>query len=123
MGLALAAVLQYLNGSMAFSLMLMFLFFSFQIFASLEPISDSAHTLGVIDDAMDQLDALKGGSFIDKDGRDVKLERLPERGLRLRRAPGFEGCQLHHPGEELHRHRGSLRFRQDHPLQPFGPVL
>ena len=74
-GLALAAVLQYLNGSMAFSLMLMFLFFSFQIFASLEPISDSAHTLGVIDDAMDQLDALKGGSFIDKDGRDVKLER------------------------------------------------
>ena len=74
-GLALAAVLQYLNGSMAFSLMLMFLFFSFQIFASLEPISDSAHTLGVIDDAMDQLDALKGGHFIDKDGRDVKLER------------------------------------------------
>ena len=73
-GLALAAVLQYLNGSMAFSLMLMFLFFSFQIFASLEPISDSAHTLGVIDDAMDQLDALKGGHFIDKDGRDVKLE-------------------------------------------------
>ena len=74
-GLALAAVLQYLNGSMAFSMMLMFLFFSFQIFASLEPISDSAHTLGVIDDAMDQLDALEGGSFIDKDGRDVKLER------------------------------------------------
>ena len=74
-GLALAVVLQYLNGSMAFSMMLMFLFFSFQIFASLEPISDSAHTLGVIDDAMDQLDALKGGNFIDKDGRDVKLER------------------------------------------------
>ena len=74
-GLALAAVLQYLNGSMAFSMTLMFLFFSFQIFASLEPISDSAHTLGVIDDAMDQLDALKGGNFIDKDGRDVKLER------------------------------------------------
>ena len=73
-GLALAAVLQYLNGSMSFSMTLMFLFFSFQIFASLEPISDSAHTLGVIDDAMDQLDALKGGHFIDKDGRDVKLE-------------------------------------------------
>ena len=74
-GLVLAAVLQYLNGSMSFSMTLMFLFFSFQIFASLEPISDSAHTLGVIDDAMDQLDALKGGNFIDKDGRDVKLER------------------------------------------------
>ena len=74
-GLALAAVLQYLNGSMSFSMTLLFLFFSFQIFASLEPISDSAHTLGVIDDAMDQLDVLKGGNFIDKDGRDVKLER------------------------------------------------
>ena len=74
-GLALAAVLQYLNGSMSFSMTLMFLFFSFQIFASLEPISDSAHTMGVIDDAMDQLDVLKGGNFIDKDGRDVKLER------------------------------------------------
>ena len=60
---------------MSFSMTLMFLFFSFQIFASLEPISDSAHTLGVIDDAMDQLDVLKGGNFIDKDGRDVKLER------------------------------------------------
>ena len=55
-------------------MMLMFVFFSFSIFSSLEPISDSAHTLGGIDDAMDQLDALKGGSFIDKDGRDVKLE-------------------------------------------------
>lgn len=38
-----------------------------------EPISDSAHTLGVIDDAMDQLDALKGENFIDADGRDIRL--------------------------------------------------
>lgn len=40
-----------------------------------EPISDSAHTLGVIDDAMDQLDALKGENFIDADGRDIRLDR------------------------------------------------
>ena len=46
---------------------------AFSIFASLEPISDSAHTLGVIDDAMDQLDALKGENFIDTDGRDIRL--------------------------------------------------
>ncbi len=71
---ALAAALQYLNGGMGFSMMLMFVLFSFQIFASLEPISDSAHTLGVIDDAMDQLDALKGEHFIDAGGRDVKPE-------------------------------------------------
>lgn len=73
-GLALAAALQCLNGSMDFSMMLMFVFFSFSIFVSLEPISDSAHTLGVIDDAMDQLDALKQGNFIDADGRDIPLE-------------------------------------------------
>lgn len=57
--LALSGVLSYLRGEMAFSVMLMFVFYSFSIFASLEPISDSAHTLGVIDDAMDQLDALQ----------------------------------------------------------------
>ena len=73
-GLALAAALQCLRGEMGFSLMLMFVFFSFSIFASLEPISDSAHTLGVIDDAMDQLDALRKENFIDADGRDIHLD-------------------------------------------------
>ncbi len=75
-GLALAAALQYLRGEMALPLALMFVFFSFSIFASLEPISDSAHTLGVIDDAMDQLDALRRENFIDADGRDVQPERF-----------------------------------------------
>ena len=51
----------------------MFIFFSFSIFASLEPISDSAHTLGVIDDAMDQLGALRGENLIDADGKDIRL--------------------------------------------------
>ena len=73
-GLALAAALQCLRGEMDLSLMLLFVFFSFSIFASLEPISDSAHTLGVIDDAMDQLDALRSENFIDAGGRDITLE-------------------------------------------------
>ncbi len=72
-GLALASALMCLAGQMDFSMMLMFVFFSFSIFASLEPISDSAHTLGVIDDAMDQLDALRGENFIDTDGREIPL--------------------------------------------------
>ena len=72
-GLALAALLMCLAGKMDLSVALMFVFFSFSIFASLEPISDSAHTLGVIDDAMDQLDALKEEHFIDADGRDITL--------------------------------------------------
>ena len=73
-GLALAAGLQCLRGDMSFSLMLMFVFFSFSVFASLEPISDSAHTLGVIDEAMDQLDALRAENYIDADGHDIKPE-------------------------------------------------
>ena len=73
-GLAMAAALQGLRGEMRFSMVLMFIFFSFSIFASLEPISDSAHTLGVIDDAMDQLDALREENFIDADGKDIPLE-------------------------------------------------
>ena len=74
-GLAMAAALQCLRGTMDLPMMLMFVFFSFSIFASLEPISDSAHTLGVIDDAMDQLDALREENLIDADGKDVKLDR------------------------------------------------
>ena len=73
-GLALAASLMCLNGRMDFSMALVFIFFSFSIFASLEPISDSAHTLSVIDDAMDQLDALRGEHLIDAGGKDIPLE-------------------------------------------------
>ena len=71
-GLALASMLMCIADKMEFSVMLTFVFLSFTVFASLEPISDSAHTLSVIDNAMDNLDALKGGKFIDADGKDVK---------------------------------------------------
>ena len=73
-GLALAASLMCLNGWMDFSMALVFIFFSISIFASLEPIRDSAHTLSVIDDAMDQLDALRGEHLIDAGGKDIPLE-------------------------------------------------
>ena len=72
-GLAFAAALMCLHGTLDFSRMLMFVFFSFTIFAGLEPVSDSAHILGVIEDAFDQLDALKEGNFIDADGKEIKL--------------------------------------------------
>ena len=72
---ALAGAACYLGmtGQMVLPLMLMFVFFSFNIFSGLEPISDSAHVLGVIDTAMDQLEALKANNYIDKDGRDIPL--------------------------------------------------
>lgn len=75
---ALAAAACYLGmtGEMELSMMLMFVFFSFGIFAGLEPISDSAHVLGVIDTAMDQLEALQEGHYIDLDGQDISLEKF-----------------------------------------------
>lgn len=74
-GLAFAAFYMTLHGEMDFSMMLIFVFFSFGIFASLEPISDSAHVLSVIDDAMDQLDALKEKNYIDNDGKEIALTK------------------------------------------------
>ena len=73
---AMAAASCYLGytGTMEFPVMLMFVFYSFSIFASLEPVSDSAHVLAVIDAAMDQLEALKEGNFIDRDGKDIQVE-------------------------------------------------
>ena len=47
--------------------------YSFGIFGSLEPVSDSAHVLGVINTAMDQIDALKESNYIDHDGKEVTL--------------------------------------------------
>ena len=61
------------TGEMPFSYMLVFVFFSFSILSGLEPISDSAHVLGVIDTTMDQLDALKEGNYIDRDGKEISL--------------------------------------------------
>ena len=75
-GLALSACLSGLNGQMELPVVLVFVFFSFSIFASLEPISDSAHVLSVIDDAMDQLDKLWENHFIDSDGKDIPLQHF-----------------------------------------------
>lgn len=74
---ALGAVASYLGftGQMDFYMMILFVFFSFSIYGSLEPISDSAHILGVIDTAMNQLEALQTENLIDGDGRDILLER------------------------------------------------
>ena len=68
-----AAFYLEITGEMPFSYMLVFVFFSFSILSGLEPISDSAHILGVIDTTMNQLDALKEGNYIDKDGKEIPL--------------------------------------------------
>ena len=74
--LAASACLLALAGNMEMPVMLMFVFFSFGIFGSLDPVSDSAHVLGIINTAMDQIDALKEGNYIDRDGKEIRLENF-----------------------------------------------
>lgn len=71
--LAAAACILCFAGSMEMPVMLMFVFFSFGVFGSLEPVSDSAHVLGIINTAMDQIGALKEGNYIDRNGKDIVL--------------------------------------------------
>ena len=61
------------TNQISISNMLLLSFLSFSVFASIESISDSAHVLGVIENAMNQLDALKSEEFIDEGGREVSL--------------------------------------------------
>lgn len=72
--IAIVAFYLGMNGSIDFTSMTLVELLSFHIFGSLEPISDCAHVLAIIDDALDHLDALKGESFIDADGRDIKID-------------------------------------------------
>ncbi|MEA4847281.1 MAG: ABC transporter ATP-binding protein [Clostridiaceae bacterium] len=72
-GLMFASCYLGMTGEMTLPVMLAFCFFSFGIFAGIEPISDSAHILGVIDDAMDQLDRMKSEEYIDESGKDIAL--------------------------------------------------
>ena len=62
-------------GQLDFTSVILVVLLSFHIFGSLEPISDCAHVLAVIDDALDHLDALTGESFIDADGKDIPLSK------------------------------------------------
>ncbi|MBQ8358114.1 MAG: ABC transporter ATP-binding protein [Clostridia bacterium] len=61
-------------GQIELPLMLVFVFLSFTLFAGIEPISDSAHILGIIDDALEQLEELQSEQVLDKDGKDIKLD-------------------------------------------------
>ncbi len=72
--LVLSSAYLGMSGQMPLSVMLMFCLFSFTIFGGVEPIADTAHILGVIDEAMDQLDRLKTEESIDEAGKDIRLK-------------------------------------------------
>ena len=62
-----------LSGSLELPMVLVFSLLSLMIFNSLEPIADSAHILSVINNAMDQIEALSPDNYIDEDGKEISL--------------------------------------------------
>ena len=72
MGIVFICAWQALQGQMNMSFFLMFVLFSFVIFGSVENINDAAHTLGIVDSAMNKLEALENVNYIDQDGTDIK---------------------------------------------------
>ncbi|MFD3156756.1 ABC transporter ATP-binding protein [Haloimpatiens sp. FM7330] len=72
-GVIVAASYLCLTGKMDFSIMLMFLLFSFYIFLGIKPISDSAHVMGIIDNALNSIEDIKNAKFVDQDGKDIRL--------------------------------------------------
>ena len=64
-----------LSGNLSLPMVLVFSLLSLTVFNSLEPIADSAHILSVINNAMDQIEALSIGNYIDEDGKDISLSR------------------------------------------------
>ena len=61
------------SGQLDFTYMMFVILLSFHVFGSLEPITDCAHVLAVIDDALDHLDELTKESFIDADGQQIEI--------------------------------------------------
>lgn len=72
-GVIFAAAYLCLIGKMDFSIMIMFLLFSFYIFLGIKPISDSAHVMGIIDNALNSIEDIKNAKFVDQGGKDIKL--------------------------------------------------
>lgn len=71
--IAISAFYLGASGQIGFTEVILMVLLSFHVFGSLEPISDSAHVLAIIDDAFDHLDALTGESFIDSDGKNIDI--------------------------------------------------
>ncbi len=61
-----------LAGDISLTNVIIVSFLSMSIFGTIEPISDSAHVLAVINNAFDKLEELSQGNLIDSEGRDIR---------------------------------------------------
>ncbi|GAA0785752.1 ABC transporter ATP-binding protein [Hathewaya limosa] len=58
---------------MPIEIFIMFIFFSFIIFESVENINNAAHILSMVDNTMDKLNNLAQENYIDKDGKNISI--------------------------------------------------
>ena len=72
-GVVLMAAWLTLQGSLPLSIFLMMAIFSFVMFLQLEQVQDGAHTMQLLQAAMDKLDAIEQARFIDADAADQPL--------------------------------------------------
>ena len=74
-GVVLMAAALTMSGEMALSVFLMMAIFSVTIYSKVEQVQNGAHTMQLIDTAMDKLDAIKQAKFIDIDAKDISLTK------------------------------------------------
>ena len=75
-GLVLTAGQQALVGALPLPYFLMIALFSFTIFGRVDAINDAAHILSVTDSVLNRLEELEHTDFVDKDGREIALEKF-----------------------------------------------
>lgn len=74
-GIVLMSAFLTIQGKMTISIFLMMAIFSFTLFAQVELVQNGAHTMQLIEAAMDKLDAIKQAEFIDTESRKIALKR------------------------------------------------
>lgn len=73
-GIVLVSAWLAIQGEMSLPIFLMMSIFSFMMFSQIEQVQNGAHTMQLIEAAMDKLEAIKQAEFIDADGGDVTPE-------------------------------------------------
>lgn len=70
-GIVLMSAYLCIHGEMTLPIFLMMAIFSFTLFARVELVQNGAHTMQLIDTAMDKLDTIKQAEFIDADAKEI----------------------------------------------------
>lgn len=74
-GIVLVSAFLAINGTMPLAILLMMMIFSFVLFSQVEQVQNGAHTMELMETAMDKLEAIKAARFIDENGKPAAPKR------------------------------------------------